>query len=183
VFDVRSPRKLIDLIFVSLEVLSSDFLHCICLKCMMRPVNRYDYKFVAYQYSILQEFAIKNVVMVIIHSERFSLGTVNQLHGRCICPSKVLRRITFVTDELDIPWDSSISSVFSRADSTLSIVCAFLNLPSTAVMVQSRSRPPTRRALRLIGLGDSDRSRVIRTKRYIESLKNSEKITTNLKKI
>ena len=47
---------------------------------------------------------------------------------------------------------------------------------------QSRSRPPTRRALRRIGLGDLDRSRAIRTKRYIESSKNSEKITTNLKK-
>jgi len=45
---------------------------------------------------------------------------------------------------------------------------------------QSRSRPPTRRALRRIGLGDSDRYRAIRAKRYIESSKNSEKITTNL---
>jgi len=47
---------------------------------------------------------------------------------------------------------------------------------------QSRSQPPTRRALRRIVLGDSDRSQVIRTKRYIESSKNSEKITKNLKK-
>ena len=47
---------------------------------------------------------------------------------------------------------------------------------------QSRSRPPTRRALRRIGLGDSDRYRAIRTKRYIESSKNFEKITTNLEK-
>ena len=48
---------------------------------------------------------------------------------------------------------------------------------------QSRYRPPTRRALRRIGLGDSDRYRAIRAKRYIESSKNSEKITTNLKKM
>jgi len=47
---------------------------------------------------------------------------------------------------------------------------------------QSRTRPPTRRALRRIGLGDLNRSRAIRAKRYIESLKNSEKITINLKK-
>ena len=48
---------------------------------------------------------------------------------------------------------------------------------------KSRSQPLTRRALRRIGLGDSDRSRAIRAKRYIESSKNSEKITTNLKKM
>jgi len=48
---------------------------------------------------------------------------------------------------------------------------------------QSRSRPPTRRAGRRIGLDDSDRYRTIRAKRYIESSKNSEKITTNLKKM
>ena len=48
---------------------------------------------------------------------------------------------------------------------------------------QSRSRPPTRRALRRIGLSDSDRSRAIRAKRYIESSKNSEKITKNLKNV
>jgi len=47
----------------------------------------------------------------------------------------------------------------------------------------SRSRPSTRRTLRRIGLGDSDRYRAIRAKRYIESSKNSEKITTNLKKM
>ena len=38
---------------------------------------------------------------------------------------------------------------------------------------QSRSRPPTRRGLRQIGLGDSDRYRAIRAKHYIESSKNS----------
>jgi len=48
---------------------------------------------------------------------------------------------------------------------------------------QSRSRPPTQRVLRRIGLSDSNRSRAIRAKRYIERSKNSEKITTNLKKM
>ena len=37
--------------------------------------------------------------------------------------------------------------------------------------------------LRQIGLGDSDRYQAIRAKRYRESSKNSEKITTNLKKM
>ena len=41
---------------------------------------------------------------------------------------------------------------------------------------KSRSRPPTQRALRQIGLGDLDRSRAIRAKYYIESSKNCEKI-------
>ena len=48
---------------------------------------------------------------------------------------------------------------------------------------QLRSRSPTRRALRRIGLGDSDQSRAIRVKCYIETSKNSEKITNNLKKM
>ena len=48
---------------------------------------------------------------------------------------------------------------------------------------QSRSRPPTRWALRRIGLGDSDRYRVIRAKRYIKSSNFFEKITINLKKM
>ena len=48
---------------------------------------------------------------------------------------------------------------------------------------QSRFRPPTRRTLRQIGLGDSNWSWAINAKRYIESSKNSQKITTNLKKI
>ena len=59
----------------------------------------------------------------------------------------------------------------------------FMKRPRYAHGSQSRSRPPTRRALRRIGLGDSDRSRAIRAKRHIESSKNSEKIRTNLKKI
>jgi len=40
---------------------------------------------------------------------------------------------------------------------------------------KSRSRPPTWPALRRIGLGDSDQTRTIRAKRYIERQKNYEK--------
>ena len=47
---------------------------------------------------------------------------------------------------------------------------------------QSRSRPPTRPTLRRIGLGVSDRYRVIRNATQ-KAKKNSEKITTNLKKM
>ena len=40
---------------------------------------------------------------------------------------------------------------------------------------KSRSRPLTRRALRRISRGDSDQSRAIRAKRYMQNSKNSEK--------
>jgi len=45
---------------------------------------------------------------------------------------------------------------------------------------KSRSRLSTRRALRQICRGDSDRSQAIREKHYIEGSKNSEKIMINL---
>jgi len=48
---------------------------------------------------------------------------------------------------------------------------------------KSRSRPPNRPAPRRLGLGDSDRTRTIRAKRYIERQKNYEKIMTNYKKM
>ena len=50
-------------------------------------------------------------------------------------------------------------------------------------MVQSRSRPLTRQALRRISRGVSDRSRAIHAKCYIESLKFFEKTKQNLKNI
>jgi len=40
-----------------------------------------DYKFIVQAYSILQKFAVKTVMMVTIHSERFSLRTVRQFHA------------------------------------------------------------------------------------------------------
>jgi len=43
-----------------------------------------------YIHSILQEFTLKNMVMVAIHSERFPLGTASQLHARRKCSSRVL---------------------------------------------------------------------------------------------
>ena len=62
-----------------------------------------DYKFVEYPHSILQEFVVKNVVMITIHSERFPFGTVRQLHARYTCPIRVLRRITSITEKLNFP--------------------------------------------------------------------------------
>jgi len=91
-----------------------------------------DCKFAVYSHSILYEFAVKNVVMIKIHSKRFFLRTVRQLHAQHTCPTTILRRITYITDELDFSWDPDIGFVFSGADSTLFYACAFLDLLSTA---------------------------------------------------
>ena len=76
-----------------------------------------------------------------IYSRRFLLETVSQLHARRTCPIRVLRRITFILDELDIPWDLNISSIFSRKDSTLFDVCTFADLSSTAADLSLSSVP------------------------------------------
>ena len=60
---------------------------------------------------MLQEFTIDSEVIVISHSE-----TVRKSHAWCTCSLRVLRRLALMTDELDIPWDPDISSVFSRDD-------------------------------------------------------------------
>ena len=86
---------------------------------------------------------VKNMVIIMIHSERFPLETVSHLYAPHICPSKVLRRITSITDELNIPYDLSISSIFSGADLTLSSTCAFTDLPSTATDLSWRPIPPS----------------------------------------
>ena len=100
-----------------------------------------DCKFATYVHSILQEFSVKNMVKIMIHSKRFPLETVSQLRAWCTCPIRVLRRITFIVDELDFPWDTDISSIFSEADSTLSAACAFLDLSSTAAALLRRPVP------------------------------------------
>ena len=72
-----------------------------------------DYKCAAYPHSILQEFTVDGKVIVTDHFERFSPGTVRKLHARRTCSYRVLKRITSITYELDIPWDSGICMVFS----------------------------------------------------------------------
>jgi len=89
VFDIRPPRKPIYLIFVIIGVLPRKFvaLHLPEMHDETRKqitICNDDYKFVVYPHSILQEFAVKNMVIVMIHSERFFLETVSQLHARCI---------------------------------------------------------------------------------------------------
>jgi len=112
----------------------------------MRPMLKItiyndNYKFAAYPHNILQEFATKNMVIITIHSEKFSLGTVSQLLALRICPFRILKRITFIIDELDFSWDPDISSVFSGVDPTLSAY-ALPDLPSTDADVSRRSVLP-----------------------------------------
>ena len=54
---------------------------------------------------------------------------MSQLHTRRYGPSRVLKRITSTTDELDISWDPGINLVFSGTDLTIFYACAFLDLP------------------------------------------------------
>ena len=56
-----------------------------------------DYKFVAFSYSILHEFAV-NKLTCISHSE-----IVSTLHSQRTDSYKILRRIAFIIDKLDIP--------------------------------------------------------------------------------
>ena len=72
-----------------------------------------DYKFDAYPHSILKKFTVDDEVMVMIHFERFHPETVRKLHTRHTNSYKILRRITVITHELDIKWDSDISLIFS----------------------------------------------------------------------
>jgi len=62
-----------------------------------------DYKFVTYPHSILQKFAVDGEVIVTIHFEGFSTGTVRKLHARRTGSYRVLRMITSIIHELDIP--------------------------------------------------------------------------------
>ena len=65
-------------------------------------------------------------VMITSHHE-----LVRELHIRCPCSSKVLKSFVFIIDELNVSWDSGISSIFSRKDSIFFYARASLDLPST----------------------------------------------------
>jgi len=103
--DLCLSRKFIYLFVLSLRVLPSEFVALYLLEmhddiCKQITICNDDYKFDVYPYSILQEFTFKNVVIVTIHSERFSLGTVSQFYARRTCPIRVMRRITSITNKL-----------------------------------------------------------------------------------
>ena len=84
VFDVRHPRKLIYLIFVSVGILSSEIV-ALHLSEIYDETRRQitscndDYKFVAFSHSILQEFVAKKCGDGCDSLERFPLGTISLL--------------------------------------------------------------------------------------------------------
>ena len=51
-----------------------------------------------------------------------------KLHACCTGPDKVLKRNAYINDELDIPWDLGIGSVFSGDESFLHAACVLFEL-------------------------------------------------------
>jgi len=62
-----------------------------------------DYKFIAYSQTILQKFAVNYEVMVMIRFERPLPQTVRKLHAQHTGSYRVLRKISSIAYELDIP--------------------------------------------------------------------------------
>ena len=90
--------------------------------------------------SILQKFTVKNMVMVMIQPEMFSLGTVSPLHSRRICLSRpwgglfsLLR--SWISHQLDFQWskfDSSCCMYLFR--STTDYNWSVMEVSSTSTM-------------------------------------------------
>jgi len=77
---------------------------------------------------MLQEFVVDSEVIVTSYPE-----IVKKSHAWRTSFLRVLRMLALMIDELDIPWDPRISSVFSRNDVPMSTICALFKLPSTIV--------------------------------------------------
>ena len=58
--------------------------------------------------------------------------------ARCACPLRVLRRITFITEELDFSWNPG----FQWSGFDFFAACAFLDPPSTSIDPSRRPFPP-----------------------------------------
>ena len=128
--DVRPPTHVISLILPSLGVMLR------VQTALHFPVTHIDitrliaicndtYKFTAYPYSILQEFAVDSKVMVTSHPE-----VVRKLHAWRIYFDTILKRSASIAYELNTLWDPGISSVFSRNDASRSTLCALNELTS-----------------------------------------------------
>jgi len=73
----------------------------------------------------LQEFAIASKVIVISHPE-----TIRKLHAWRTDFDRIMKKSAFIVYELNSPWDSGISFVFSRDDVPLSAIDALIELLS-----------------------------------------------------
>jgi len=100
-------------------------LHVTYIDDITRPFAFYNYthKFVAYLYSILQEFAVDNKVIVTSFFE-----AARKLHTWRKDFDGALKMIASIAYELDSPWDLGIGSVFSRDDAPWSTLYALIEL-------------------------------------------------------
>jgi len=76
------------------------------------------YKSTADLHERMQEFSVADKVIVRVRPERFPPETVENLHGRCTGPYRVLKKINSKAYELDIPRDLCISPIFDGKDLT-----------------------------------------------------------------
>jgi len=95
------------------------------------------YKFAAYLYSILQEFAVDSKVMVMSHPE-----AVGKLHVWRAYIDRFLKRSAFIAYELNTPCDPDISFVFNKDDEPPFIIGALIELPSFTDLSQRPALPP-----------------------------------------
>jgi len=81
-------------------------------------ISNCNYQSVAESHKRLQKLTIGDEVLIRVHLEKFTLGTLKKLHTRSRGPYKILKRFDSSTYELDIPRDLEISLVFSVEDVT-----------------------------------------------------------------
>ena len=93
-----------------------------------------NYKFAAYQYSILQEFVLDNKVIVTRYLE-----TVRKLHIWRTGSDRILKRSASVTYEFDISWDPGVGPAFIGDDLPCYATCILFELPLTAAGLSQKS--------------------------------------------
>jgi len=141
--DMCPPRHPTYLILPSLGVMprvpTALHLHVAQIDEITRSIETCNdtYKFVAYLYSILQEFAVDSKVMVTNHPE-----TVKKLNAWCTDFDKILKRSISIAYKLQAPWDPGISSIFSRDNAPPFTICTLIKRPSSTVDTSWRPAPP-----------------------------------------
>jgi len=131
------------MISVFMRMILVSLMFCICLLHTMSSLYRkqfamLEYKFASYSYSILQKFTVDDKVIVTILFGMFPAGTVGKLYARGTYSYRVLRKNTFITHELDNPWDLGINTIFNGENLSLSDAWAFIDLSWTAIDLSQR---------------------------------------------
>ena len=78
--------------------------------------SNFDYKLRADVWRKFKTFDIGDHMMVRIHPERLSLGTVKKLHARSAEPFKILTKLNDNAYVIDLPEDIGINSIFNIED-------------------------------------------------------------------